>query len=188
VDIPCPTCDGSGRQGKKVTLLAPIPAGVHDGQSVRIRGEGEPGEGGGPRGDLHVHVRVQPHPFFVRDENNLVMQLPVSFAQAVIGADVEVPTLFGKSNLRIPPGTQHGEVLILKNLGLPDRTRGNQGHQLIQILLEIPKKISKKQEELLREYAKLEDISLLPAQKSFFEKLKDYVVGTEDAKKENEKK
>jgi molecular chaperone DnaJ len=157
---------------------------MHDSQTVRVRGEGEPGEGGGPRGDLHVHIRVQPHQFFVRDENNLVMQLPVSFAQATLGADLEVPTLYGKSNLRIPPGTQHGEVLILKNLGLPDRARGTQGHQLIQVLIEIPKKISRKQEDILREYAKLEELHVLPAQRNFFDKLKDYVVGTQDAAKE----
>jgi len=183
VEIPCGECDGSGRQPKKVSLVAPIPAGVHDGQSMRIRGEGEPGEGGGPRGDLHVHIRVEPHPFFARDEINLVMQLPVSFAQAALGADIEVPTLFGKSNLRVPAGTQHGEVLVLKNLGLPDRGRGTQGHQLIQVLIEIPKKLTKKQEELLREYAQTEDTAVLPAQRSFFDKLKDYVVGVEDDKK-----
>jgi molecular chaperone DnaJ len=186
VEIPCGTCDSTGKQPKKVSLKVPIPPGMHDGQTVRVRGEGEPGEGGGPRGDLHVHIRVQTHPFFVRDENNLVMQLPVSFAQATLGADLEVPTLFGKSTLRIPPGTQHGEVLVLKNLGLPDRSRGTQGHQLIQVLIEIPKKITRKQEEFLREYAKLEDLHVLPAQKNFFEKLKDYVVGTQDAAKEKE--
>ena len=183
VDIPCGTCDGSGRQARRVTIKVPIPAGVHDGQTMRIQDGGEPGDGGGPKGDLHVHLRISPHPFFARDENNLVMQLPVSFAQAALGADVEVPTLFGKSNLRVPPGTQHGEVLILKNLGLPDRMRGSQGHQLIQILIEIPKKITRKQEDILREYAKLEETHVLPAQRSFIDKLKDYVVGTEDAKK-----
>jgi molecular chaperone DnaJ len=183
VDVPCPTCDAAGRQPRKVTIEVPIPAGLHDGMTVRVRGGGEPGDGGGPPGDLHVHIRIQPHPFFARDENNLVMQLPVSFAQATLGADLEVPTLFGKSNLRIPPGTQHGEVLVLKNLGLPDHNRGGQGHQLVQVLIEIPKKINRKQEEVLREYAKLEDQNVLPAQKSFFDKLKDYVVGTEDDKK-----
>ena len=183
VEIPCNTCDGSGKQPKKISLKVQIPPGIHDGQGMRIRGEGEPGDGGGPRGDLHVHIGVEQHPFFARDENNLVMQLPVSFVQATLGADVEVPTLFGKSNLRVPPGTQHGEVLILKNLGLPDRGRGTQGHQLVQVLIEIPKKLGKKQEEILREYAKLEETHVLPQQKSFFDKLKDYVVGVEDEKK-----
>jgi molecular chaperone DnaJ len=185
VDIPCGTCDGSGKMPRRVVVKIPIPAGVHDGQTMRIQEGGEPGDNGGPRGDLHVHIRVAPHPFFARDENNLVMQLPVSFVQATLGADVEVPTLFGKTNLRIPPGTQHGEVLVIKNLGLPDRTRGSQGHQLIQVLIEIPKKISRKQEEVLREYAKLEEIDVLPARRGFIDKLKDYVVGTEDARKQS---
>jgi molecular chaperone DnaJ len=183
VEIPCEVCDGSGRQPKKRSLQVNIPPGIHDGQSLRIAGEGEPGENGGPRGDLHVYVRVKPHPFFARDENNLVMQLPVSFAQATLGAEIEVPTLFGKSTLRVPPGTQHGEVLMLKNLGLPSLRGGQTGHQLVQVLIEIPKKLSRKQEDVLREYAKLEESHVLPAQKSFFEKLKDYVVGTEEDKK-----
>jgi molecular chaperone DnaJ len=183
VEIPCQTCDASGRQPKKRTLQVNIPPGIHDGQSLRVSGEGEPGEHGGPRGDLHVYVRVKPHPFFARDENNLVMQLPVSFAQASVGAAIEVPTLFGKSRLRVPPGTQHGEVLMLKNLGLPSLRGGQTGHQLVQVLIEIPKKLSRKQEEVLREYAKLEETHVLPAQKSFFEKLKDYVVGTEEDRK-----
>jgi molecular chaperone DnaJ len=185
VDIPCGTCDGSGKMPKRVVVKVPIPAGVHDSQTMRIQEGGEPGDNGGPRGDLHVHIRVAPHPFFARDENNLVMQLPVSFVQATLGADIEVPTLFGKTTLRVPPGTQHGEVLVIKNLGLPDRTRGSQGHQLIQVLVEIPKKINRKQEEILREYAKQEEIHVLPAQRSFIDKLKDYVVGTEDAKKQS---
>jgi molecular chaperone DnaJ len=185
VEIPCNTCDGAGRRPKKRILQVKVPAGIHDGQAVRVRGEGEPGEQGGPRGDLHVYVRVKQHPFFLRDESNLVMQLPLSFAQASLGAEIEVPTLFGKSALRIPAGTQHGEVLVLKNLGLPDLRGGHNGHQMVQILIEIPKKLTRKQEEILREYAKVEDLNVMPAQRSFFEKLKDYVVGVEeDAKRE----
>jgi molecular chaperone DnaJ len=187
VDTPCPTCDGSGRSPKHRKIEVPIPAGIHDGQGVRVANEGEPGENNGPRGDLIVYVRVKEHPFFVRDENNLVMQLPISFAQAALGADIEVPTLYGKSNLHINPGAQHGEVLTLKNLGLPG-LRGGQGHQLVQLLIEIPKRLSKKQQELLREYAQTEDINVLPAQKSFFEKLKDYVVGANEEKQEREAK
>ncbi len=187
VETPCPQCDGAGRSPKKRTLQITIPAGVHDGQSMIVRGEGEPGDNNGPRGNLHVHIRVKEHPFFSRDEDNLVMQLPVSFAQACLGTDLEVPTLFGKSNLRIPQGTQHGDVLTLKGLGVPNHRSGHQGHQLIQVLIEIPKKLTKKQEEVLREYATLEEIHVLPAQKSFFEKLKDYVVGTEEDKQEQEK-
>ncbi len=149
-----------------------------------VRDEGEPGENNGPRGNLHVHLRVKEHPFFARDEDNLVMQLPVSFAQACLGANLEVPTLFGKSNLRIPPGTQHGDLLTLKGLGVPNHRSGHQGNQIVQVLIEVPRKLTKRQEELLREYAEIEDLHVLPAQKGFFDKLKDYVVGTEEEKSE----
>jgi len=188
VESPCPTCDGSGRSPKKRTINIKIPAGIHDGQGIRVRGEGEPGDNGGPHGDLHVHVRVKKHEFFMRDENHLVMALPISFTQATLGADVEVPTLFGKSHLRIPPGTQHGEVLVLKGLGLPDLRGGHQGNEQIQVMVEMPKKLTKKQEEILREYAKTEETHVLPHQRSFFDKLKDYVVGTEEDKKEEEQR
>lgn len=177
VETPCPDCDGAGKSPKKRKVGVKIPAGIHDGQAVRVRGEGEPGDQGGPPGDLHVYVRVKEHPFFARDEDNLMMQMPITFTQASLGADVEVPTLFGKSNLRIPPGTQHGEVVTLKGIGLPSLRGGQTGHQLVQVLIEVPKKLSKKQEELLREYAATEDSHVLPARKSFFEKLKNYVTG-----------
>ncbi|MCL2648648.1 MAG: molecular chaperone DnaJ [Phycisphaerales bacterium] len=186
VETPCDACDGSGRTPQKRVLKVTVPAGIHDGQSLVVRGEGEPGDHNGPRGNLHIHVRVKEHPFFLRDEDNLIMQLPISFAQAALGADVEVPTLFGKSNLRIPPGTQHGEVLHLRGLGLPNHRSGIQGHQLIQIMIEVPKRLTKRQEELLREYAAIEEKHVLPQQKSFFEKLKDYVVGTQEEQKEKQ--
>jgi len=182
VDTPCDTCDGSARVPRKRTLSVKVPAGIFDGQELIVRGEGEPGEEGSPRGDLHVHVRVKQHAFFHRDENNLIVQVPISFAQAALGADVEVPTLFGKSNLKVPAGTQHGEVLQLKGLGVPDLRSGQAGNLLVQVLIEVPRKLNRKQEDLLREYAKLEDLNVAPARKSFFEKLKDYVVGDEETK------
>lgn len=188
VDVPCPQCDGAGRSPKKREVTVKIPAGIHEGQAVRHRGEGEPGENGGPPGDLHVYVRVKEHPFFQRDENNLVMQLPISYAQAALGADVEVPTLYGRSNLRIPAGTQYGQVLRLKGLGLPDLRGGATGDLLVQTLVEVPRKLSKKQEQLLRDYAATEDQHVLPARKGFLEKLKDYLVGDEPAPAAEEEK
>ncbi len=185
VDKPCRDCDASGRMPKKKSIAVKVPAGVHDGQSLIVRGEGEAGERGGPAGDLHVYVHVAAHQFFQRDENNLVMHLPVSFAQAALGADVDVPTLFGKSNLSIPAGTQYGQVLTLKGLGLPNLRGGSNGHLLVQVVVEVPKKLGRQQEELLRKYAQLEDINLHPAQKSFFDKLKRYLVGDEPESPEN---
>jgi molecular chaperone DnaJ len=187
VDKPCNDCDGSGRTPKKKSITVKVPAGVHDGQSLIVRGEGEPGERGGPSGDLHVYVQVAEHQFFHRDENNLVMQLPVSFAQAALGADIEVPTLFGKSTLRVPAGTQYGQVITQKGLGLPSLRGGPTGNLLVQIVVEVPRKLGKQQEDLLRKYADLEDINVHPAQKGFFDKLKDYVVGEEPKPSEKKK-
>jgi molecular chaperone DnaJ len=187
VEKPCKVCDGSGRTPKKRQLIVKIPPGIFDGQAVRVRGEGEPGDNGGPTGDLHVYVRVKEHPFFQRDENNLVMHLPISFSQAALGADVEVPTLFGKSNLHIPHGTQHGQVLKIKGLGLPDLRGSHTGDLLIQALIDVPKKLSKQQEELLRQFAVLEDAAVSPAKKGFLEKLKDYVTGETAAPEEVKK-
>ncbi len=178
VDKPCPHCDGAGRSPLQRKIVVKIPAGIHDGQAVRVRGEGEPGDDGGSRGDLHVYVRIQEHPFFRRQDHDLVVDVPISIAQAALGADVEIPTLFGKSVLHVEPGAQFGHVLKLKGLGLPDVRGGRQGDLLAQIIVEVPRKLSRKQEQLLREYAASEEHGVLPVQKNFFEKLRDYLVGT----------
>ena len=183
VDKPCNQCDGSGRSPLKRSIIVKIPAGIHDGQAVRVRGEGEPGETAASRGDLHVYVRVTEHEFFRRQENDLILNVPISFSQAALGADVEIPTLFGKTSMRVEPGTQFGQVVKVKGLGLPDVHGGRQGDLLAQILVEVPRKLSRKQEQLLRDYAAAEEHAVLPAQKNFFEKLRDYLVGNEEAAK-----
>ena len=158
-------------------MTVQIPAGIHDGQAVRIRVEGEPGEAGMDRGDLHCYVRVAPHPFFERQDNDLVCRMPISFTQAALGAKVEVPALSGSAELTIPRGTQHGQIFRLSGLGLPDLRSGRRGDELVQVLVEIPKRLNKRQEELLRDFAGTEDRSVLPESKGFFEKFKDYVAG-----------
>jgi len=174
VQTPCPRCEGTGRQRKRRVLNIRIPPGVHDGQAVRLRGEGEPGPNGAPRGDLHCYVRVKDHPLLSRDGNHLVCQVPVSFAQAAIGGYVEVPTLNGRDSLEIPAGTQHGEVFTMRKRGLPDVRTGRPGDQLVQVVIEVPRKLSKRQRELLRELAEIEDKNVQPAKKSFLDKLADY--------------
>src|SRR5690348_4494989 len=116
----CPACRGSGRQMKQRVVSVKIPAGVHEGQAVRIAGEGEPGENGAPPGDLHCYIAIKPHPIFTRHHNDIVCQVPISFTQAALGASIEVPTLKGREQLEVPAGTQHGEVFKLKGKGLPD--------------------------------------------------------------------
>jgi molecular chaperone DnaJ len=180
VDKPCPDCDGGGRSPMNRKIVVKIPAGIHDGQAVRVRGEGEPGEGGANRGDLHVYVKVKEHPFFQRQDDNLLVEVPISIAQAALGADVEIPTLFGKSSLHVAPGTQPGQVLKVKGLGLPDLRGGRTGDVIATVTVGVPRKLTKKQEQLLREFAETEEHDVLPAQKSFFDKLKDYLVGSQE--------
>jgi molecular chaperone DnaJ len=146
---------------------------------VRIVGEGEPGESGGPPGDLHCYVAIKPHPIFSRHNNDLVCQVPISFTQAALGAKIDVPTLKGSEPLEIPSGTQHGEVFKLKNKGLPDLRSGRQGDELVQILVEIPKTLSDRQKQLLREFADSEDAAVMPQRKGFREKLKEMLKGEE---------
>ncbi len=171
---PCPRCRGSGQGKKKRVLTVHVPAGVHEGQIVRMRGEGEPGERGGLRGDLRCYVRIKPHPFLVRDANHLICRVPVSFAQAALGANVEVPTLAGTEEVAVPPATQHGDTVRIKRRGLPDVRSGRNGDQIVQFLIEVPRKLSKKHQELLRELNRTEDVKTLPHKKEFYEKVKKY--------------
>jgi molecular chaperone DnaJ len=169
----CATCRGSGRQLRKHIVAVRIPAGVHEGQAVRVTGEGEAGEPGSPPGDLHCYITIKAHPIFTRHNNDLVCQCPISFTQAALGAIVEVPTLKGTEDLQIPPGTQHGEVFKLKGKGLPDLRTHRVGDEIVQVLIEVPRKLSEKQKQILREYAAGEDPSVLPQRKSFLNKLKE---------------
>ena len=116
----CPGCNGSGRQQRKRLVTVKIPAGVHEGQAIRIAGEGEAGEVGAPSGDLHCYIAVKAHPIFNRHNNDLVCQIPISFTHAALGGKIEVPTLKGREELDVPAGTQHGEVFKLKGKGVPD--------------------------------------------------------------------
>lgn len=175
IGTPCPACRGGGRVMKGRIVTAKIPSGVHDGQAIRIRGEGELDEEGTARGDLHCVIRVEPHPFLERHQNDLVCRLPISFSQAALGAVVEVPTLTGKAEVKIQPGTQHGQLYRLRGLGLPDLNGGRHGDEIVEVLVEIPRKLDKTQERLLREFAKTEDRSVMPESKGFFEKLKEYL-------------
>ena len=171
---PCKKCRGSGRVPKKRLVAVKIPAGVHEGQSVRVGGEGEPGFNGGPRGDLYCYVKIKEHPFLERQGTNLIAVVPVSFTRAALGGVIEVPSLNGMRELKIPAGSQSGDVFRIKDQGLPDiRTKRN-GDELVQIIVEIPKKLNSEQEGLLRKFAETEDKTVLPKSKGFFEKLKQY--------------
>ncbi len=177
VSDPCTDCGGSGRRRKHRVLTVHIPAGIQDGQVVRARGEGEPNSNGTSRGDLHCYVRVKEHPLLTRRGDDLVCQVPIAFTQAALGGRVQVPTLKGAEEVDIPPGTQTNTVFTLKHKGLPSAGRGRHGDLYIQVVVEVPKKLSDKQREMLVAYAKTEDANMDwngPQRKGFLDKVKEY--------------
>lgn len=177
---PCDDCRGEGYQSRKVNLDVSIPAGVDDGMRVRLSGEGEPSPNGGPPGDCYCFITVKRHKLFHRDGKNLILQFPIAYTQAALGAEIEIPTLNGAQNLTIPRGTQSGEVFKLGGHGMPDPQGGRKGDLLIQTFIETPKKINAQQEELLRELAELENTNVSPQRKKFFDKIKDYFAISSD--------
>jgi molecular chaperone DnaJ len=171
---PCKKCKGTGKTPKNRIVNIKIPRGVHEGQGVRVANEGEPGRGSGPRGDLYCYVRIKPHEFLQRDGNDLIAIVPISFTQAALGATIDVPSLNGTKQLKIPAGTQYGSIFRIKDQGLPDLRTGQTGDELVQIIIETPAKLNAEQQELLREFAKTENKSVSPKSTSFFEKLKKH--------------
>lgn len=174
ISNPCSNCGGSGLEAQRVQRSVDIPAGVDDGMRVRLAGEGEASPDGGPAGDCHLFVTVKPHSLFHRDGNDLLLQLPISYSQAALGAEIEVPTLDGPHSLRIPAGTHSGEVFTVRGQGVVDPRSGRRGNLRVQSLIEVPHKLSTEQERLLRELAELEHESVLPKRKSFLDKLRDF--------------
>ncbi len=171
---PCRKCRGNGQVPRQRTLEVKIPAGVHEGQGIRVSGEGEPGRNGGPRGDLYCYVRVKSHPFLMRDGNDLVCSVPISFTQAALGSTIDVPALDGTRQLRVPPGTQHGNVFRIKAEGITDLRTGRKGDELVRIAVEIPRRLTSEQERLLRAFAETEDRQVMPESRGFFDKLKQH--------------
>ena len=174
ISKPCTTCRGSGLRSEKAELSVEIPAGVDDGMRVRLQGEGEASPDGGPNGDCYCFITVRPHELFKRDGSHLILQLPISYSQAALGADVEVPTLDGPHTLRIEAGTQSGEVFTVRGQGIIDPRGGRAGDLLVQVFIEVPKKLSEAQEKLLRDLAEIDHESVLPHRKSFLDKLKAF--------------
>ena len=174
ITSPCKKCKGTAKVPRKRVVSVKIPTGVHEGQGVRVAGEGEPGRGGGPRGDLYCYVRIEPHEFLQRDGNDLIAVVPISFTQAALGATIEVPSLNGSRALRVPAGAQYGSIFRIRGQGLPDVRTGRAGDELVQITIETPAKLNAKQAELLRQFAETENKTVLPQSKRFFEKLKKY--------------
>ena len=170
---PCKQCGGKGtvRNGKKVRVK--IPAGIDNGQQVYVRREGDAGANGGPNGDLILSVRVKPHKIFIRQGYDVLCDYPISFVQATLGAEVQVPTIDGKVSYNIPEGTQTGTVFRLKGKGIQKYNSTQRGDQYVTIKIEIPKGLSEAQKDILRHFDEKVDSSKYKQRKTFFEKMKD---------------
>ena len=175
VRTPCTTCKGKGKVRRKNTVPVHVPAGVDVGSNLRIRGEGSVGAAGGPNGDLIVEISIKRHAIFSREDMDVLCEVPISFTQAALGAQIQVPTLDGKVSYDIPEGTQTGREFVLRDKGIPDvhnpRRRGN--HRFT-VVVETPTRLNKEQKELLRKLDESLDRSETPKIKKFFENLKDF--------------
>jgi molecular chaperone DnaJ len=182
VKTPCPKCHGEARLRKTHKLRVTVPPGVDTGARLKLSGEGEHGPGGGPPGDLYIAISVQAHPFFQREDYDIICEVPVTVVQAILGADIQVPTLDGKVELKIPPGTQAQKVFRLRGRGIPHVRGGGQGDQYVRIAVEVPAAISDKQRELLKQFHALEasegeQRKHYPAKEKFFARIKEMFGG-----------
>ena len=172
VKTPCSTCKGKGKVRRTQRIRVKVPAGVDAGQSVRVRGEGCVGANGGPNGDLLAEIYIKRHPIFTRQDNTVLCEVPITFSQAALGAQIQVPTLDGKVPFDIPEGTQTGTVFTLSGKGIPYVNSSRRGNQRFTVVVETPTKLTKEQKELLRQ---LDDsVCETPKRKKFFENLKDF--------------
>ena len=169
---PCLSCNGKGRVKAKRNIKVKIPAGVDSGSRLRVHGEGEAGQKGGPRGDLYLVIYVKPHEIFERHESDIYCEVPISFVAAVFGADVEVPTLEGKVMMKIPPGTQSGKVFRLRGKGVQHLHDYGKGDELVKAQVEVPTDLNQEQKRLLKEFARVSGEATGPLSKSFVDKMK----------------
>jgi len=174
VSDPCPTCGGSRFVNRKRTIDVAVPPGVEDGQRIRYAGQGDAGQPGAPRGDLFAVVRVQEHPLLERHGRDLLCQVPVSLSQAALGDGIEAPVLGGSERLEIGRGTQSGDLYRLEGRGLPDVRTGRRGDVLVQVIVEVPRKLSRRQEDLLREFAEDTRRGATPQRNGYLKRLEAY--------------
>jgi molecular chaperone DnaJ len=170
---PCTDCGGKGIRQTEETLQVDVPAGVDSGQKLRWTGRGGPGAEGGPPGDLYIVIRLEDHPLFERDGNNIICTVPISFTQAALGGKIDVPTLEGKVVMTVPAGTQTGKTFRLSGKGFPSVNGRRQGDQLVKVVVETPIKLTDKQKELLGEFAEEGGEDVHPEKKGFFDRMKE---------------
>ncbi|MFH1244860.1 MAG: molecular chaperone DnaJ [Candidatus Omnitrophota bacterium] len=172
IQTPCSKCQGAGRFKVEKHINVKVPPGVDTGVRLRISGEGESGIKGGPAGDLYIAIYVRPHEIFERHGNDLLCEVPVSFPQAALGADIEVPTLQGKIKMNLPAGAQSGKIFRIKGKGVPDVHGYGRGDELVKVMVETPKGLNAKQKQLLQEFAQACGEEVTPLRQSFIKKLK----------------
>jgi len=178
IDNPCPSCGGAGRVTRERTLSVNIPAGVEDGTRIRLGGEGEAGLRGGPGGDLYIFLSIEPHAFFQRDGADLHCRVPISMVTAALGGIFEVPTIDGgKTRVKIPEGTQSGRRFRLQGKGMPVLRSKQTGDMYVQVAVETPQSLTKRQKELLQEFEKISSKETQPESAGFFAKVKDFFDG-----------
>ncbi len=183
ISKPCHNCDGSGRKRKKTALSVKIPAGVSEGIQIQVRGDGDVGERGRPAGNLYVVVHVKKHPFFKRDENNIILDISINVAQATLGDKIRVDTVDGPVELAIPPGTQTGKVFRLRGRGIPrlrnDGSNSGRGDQLVYVQVETPTELTEHQRELFEQLADTFGREITPqtSGRGFFDKVMDFLGG-----------
>src|SRR2546430_6258041 len=180
---PCATCRGAGKVEEESVLTVKVPPGVDTGTRLKLTGEGEPGEHGGPPGDLYVVVHVQEHPIFIREDTEVICEVPIGFTQAALGATIEVPTLDGKVKMKIPSGTQSGKVFRLRGKGIPHLNGYQRGDQHVRVTVEVPQKLTRKQRELLEQFAALSGEETHPQAQSSFAKVRA-PFGSEESEEE----
>jgi molecular chaperone DnaJ len=176
VEKPCRKCRGSGQVEKPSTIPVRIPAGVDSGTRLRLSGKGESGVRGGQSGDLYLVLHVRAHEIFQRDGDDLLCEVPISFVQAALGAEIQVPTLGGSAQIRIPAGTQNSTVFRLKGRGIKNVQGHATGDLHVRVLVEVPARLNSVQQEKLKEFAAACDQSVNPRSKSFFEKAKRFFI------------
>jgi len=171
---PCAQCGGAGYVPGEVTRDVKVPAGVDNDMRLRLQGEGEPSPDGGPPGDCYCFVRVREHPLFQREGPHLICRVPIGYAQAALGTKIEVPTLDGRRELEIPRGAQNGDLFKLAGHGMPVPRQRGRGDLVVQVFIEVPKKLTAEHERILRQLAEVENANVSPERRSFFKKLKEY--------------
>lgn len=175
VTDPCKDCRGTGRVRKQKTIEINIPQGINHGQTMQVSGQGEPGQRGGPTGDLLVTIRIKPHPIYKREDYDVYIEIPITFVQAALGATIRVPTLDGVVEYDIPEGTQTGTIFKLRNKGVPYIRGKNRGDQYVTVEIEVPKNMSSKQKEILREFDASSSDKDYKKQRTWFDKMKEFL-------------